>query len=119
LDPFRLAKIIDQKQERIYKLANRRLSPKPIKENQVLASRRGEGCGKAAAWKSPSLGFSLRLGIPHNPRDSHFPTATTAACLPLRLHFKQCDNPSYGYILEWPDRAMPFGLIFARASTTV
>ncbi|HVA71600.1 MAG TPA: hypothetical protein VNF02_00710, partial [Candidatus Limnocylindrales bacterium] len=45
----------------------------------------------------------LRLEIPHNPRDSHFPTATTAARLPFRLHLKWRDNPAYGYILEWLD----------------
>ena len=54
LDPFRLAKVIDQKLERIYKLANRRLTPKPMKENQILASRRGKGCGKAAPLGNPA-----------------------------------------------------------------
>jgi hypothetical protein len=35
LNPFALAKAIDQKLERIYKLANRRLSPKVPKELPV------------------------------------------------------------------------------------
>ena len=102
LDPFRLAKIIDQKLERIYKLANRRLSPKPMTENQIIASRREKAVGKPLRG-NPTTGFPLRLGIPHNPRDSHFPTATTAARLPLRLHLKWRDNPGYGYILKWLD----------------
>jgi hypothetical protein len=40
-------------------------------------------------------------GIPHPPRDSHFPTVATTN---FRLHFKCLDNPSYGYILNWLDR---------------
>ena len=53
--------------------------------------------------ENPTTGFPLRLEIPHNPRDTHFPTATTAARLPFRLHLKWRDNPAYGYILEWLD----------------
>ena len=34
-------------------------------------------------------------------RDSHFPTAATAAV--ARLHFKWRDNRGYGYILKWLD----------------
>jgi transposase InsO family protein len=65
LDPFGLAKVIDQKLERIYKRANQRLSPKAPKE--VLAPKQTElggenGCGKAVParrdLKIPS-GFSL------------------------------------------------------------
>jgi hypothetical protein len=41
------------------------------------------------------------LGIPHPPRDSHFPTAATTN---FRLHFQCLDNPTYGYILKWLDR---------------
>src|SRR5208283_1291338 len=46
---------------------------------------------------------SLRLGIPHPPRDSHFPTAATTN---FRLHFQCLDNPSQGYILKWLDRGL-------------
>jgi hypothetical protein len=66
LDPFRLAKIIDQKLERIYKLANRRLSPKPMKESQIMESRQGKGCGKAAPGKSNNR-ISPPLGNPAQP----------------------------------------------------
>ena len=34
LDPFQLAKLMDQKQQRIYDPANRRLSPKATPENR-------------------------------------------------------------------------------------
>src|SRR5713226_6682793 len=97
LDPFRLTKIIDQKLERIYKLANRRLSPKPMKENQILVSRQGKGCGKAAPGKSNHR-ISPALGNPAHP--AGFPlshshgggappplvTSQMARQLRLRLH---------------------------------
>ena len=51
LDPFQLAKVIDRKLERIYRLVNRRLSPKAQEKDE---SRQGtpvrcggrKGCGK-------------------------------------------------------------------------
>jgi hypothetical protein len=64
LDPFQLAKVIDRKLERIYRLANRRQSPKAqekLVSNQAQSGRR-KGCGKDAAWKSPKAGFSTPLG---------------------------------------------------------
>jgi hypothetical protein len=64
LDPFQLAKVIDRKLERIYRLANRRLSPKAQEKNlesQAQSGRR-KGRGKDAAWKSPKAGFSTPLG---------------------------------------------------------
>jgi hypothetical protein len=42
-DPFQLAGTIERKLERIYRLANRRLSPKEVQE--TAASRRGKGDG--------------------------------------------------------------------------
>ena len=65
-----------------------------------VASPQGDSA-RVAEWKNLTTGFPLRLGIPHSPRDSRFPTATAAARLPLWLHFKWRDNPGYGYILEW------------------
>ena len=67
LDPFQLGKVIDQKLQRIYDLANRRLSPKvtpercgaPAKEKTQRGQR--NGCGKAAPWKSPKPDFSTEL----------------------------------------------------------
>jgi hypothetical protein len=51
LDPFQLAKKIERKLERIYRQANRRLSPKEVPATD--SARRGNGCGKAA--RSASL----------------------------------------------------------------
>ena len=47
LDPFQLARTIDRKLERIYRLANRRLSPKEVQET-TSGTRREKGCGKDA-----------------------------------------------------------------------
>jgi hypothetical protein len=55
LDPFQLGKLIDQKLQRIYDLANRRLSPKvtaenrgaQVKEKEKTQHGRRNGCGKA------------------------------------------------------------------------
>src|SRR5208337_4607564 len=44
-----------------------------------------------AAARPTAVEKSLRLGIPHPPRDSHFPTAATTN---FRLHFQCLDNPS-------------------------
>jgi hypothetical protein len=47
LDPFQLARIIDRKLERIYRMANRRLSPKAMPETPVQGGTgRENGCGK-------------------------------------------------------------------------
>jgi len=61
LDPFQLAKVIDRKLERIYRLANRRLSPKAqekLESSQTQSGRR-KGCGKDARFAS--------LEIPSGP----------------------------------------------------
>jgi len=39
LDPFQLGKLIDQKLQRIYDLANRRLSPKVAAENRAAHAK--------------------------------------------------------------------------------
>jgi hypothetical protein len=64
LDPFQLAKVIDKKLERIYRLANRRLSPKAQEHPEISQAKSGrrKGCGKDAAWKSLKAGFSTPLG---------------------------------------------------------
>jgi transposase InsO family protein len=73
LDPFALAQSIDRKLESIYALANRRLSPKAanLRARRLWKSREVE--------KSKRRTFPPRLEIPQKARDSHFPTATTAA----------------------------------------
>ncbi len=66
LNPFELAQRIDRKLARIYKLADRRRSPK------LTAQTGGQnGCGKAAPWKSQTPDFSTPLGNPGKP--SGFP----------------------------------------------
>ena len=70
LDPFQLAKVIDQKLEHIYELANRRLSPKapkdlrPPKRTQRAG---GNGCGKDA--RSASLDPASRDPLSHSRAD--------------------------------------------------
>jgi hypothetical protein len=67
LDPFPLGKLIDQKLQRIYDLANRRLSPKATPERcgapaqKEIQPGRRNGSGKAAPWKSPKPDFSTEL----------------------------------------------------------
>ena len=76
LEPFQLGKLIDEKLQPIYDMANRRLSPKVTAENHAgEETQRGRrnGCGKAAA---------------------------TAG---LRLHFQCLDDRTQGYIFKWLD----------------
>jgi len=78
LDPFALAQSIDRKLESIYALANRRLSPKAANLCGAKAVEKPRG-GKVQKKDFPNA-----LGNPaKGARDSHFPTATTAAA---RLH---------------------------------
>ena len=48
--------------------------------------RRGQAVEKKRSGKAPRQAFPLRLGIPHTPRDSHFPTAATAVSQPSTGH---------------------------------
>jgi hypothetical protein len=76
LDPFQLGDLIEQKLQRIYDMANRRLSPKVSAENhaaQETQRGRRNGCGKAAATAGPWL------------------------------HFQCLDDRPQGYILKWLD----------------
>ena len=65
LDPFQLARVIERKLERIYRLANRRLSPR--QELETTQSRRREGCGKDA--RSASLEMANRFPLSHSHGD--------------------------------------------------
>jgi transposase InsO family protein len=49
LDPFELSRRIERKLERIYRLANRRQSPKAAEETRS-SGRRRNGCGKAGGF---------------------------------------------------------------------
>jgi len=48
--------------------------------------RRARAVEKTLRGKAPRRAFPLRLEIPHTPRDSHFPTATTAVSQPQTGH---------------------------------
>src|ERR1700676_1070236 len=64
VDPFHLGQVIERKFDRIYKWANRRWSPQPVRAHAGKQTGRAKCCGKAAAWKSPKAGFSTPLGNP-------------------------------------------------------
>jgi transposase InsO family protein len=84
LDPFQLARTIERKLERIYRLANRRLSPKEVQE--TASSRREKGCGKDA--RSASLEIKKRFPLSHSPGDGGESTVTLQMSRrsSLRLH---------------------------------
>ena len=94
LDPFRLARVIDQKLERIYALTNRRLSPRAASREETNTNRRGKSCGKAATGKSknrisPPLGNPTQpAGFPlsHSHGDDSPVTFSMSRQPPLRLH---------------------------------
>jgi len=65
LDPFQLARAIERKLDRIYCLANRRLSPR--QEQETGTSQRREGGGKDA--RSASLEIEKRFPISHRHGD--------------------------------------------------
>src|SRR5207244_6435065 len=72
LDPFQLAKTIDRKLERIYGLANRRLSPQAqekLESNQAQSGRR-KGCGKDARFASLKIPSGFPLPHSHNNKHS-------------------------------------------------
>lgn len=88
LDPFQLGRIIERKLERIYRLANRRLSPQaqPTQNDPALRTRRGNGCGKDA--RSASLEIASRFPLSHSHGDGR-PSSVTfqmARRSALRLH---------------------------------
>jgi len=68
LDPFQLAKVIDRKLERIYRLANRRLSPKAQENLESGPANRGrrKGCGKDARFVSLEIPSGFPLSHSHN-----------------------------------------------------
>ena len=65
LDPFQLAKVIDRKLERIYRLANRRLSPKAqenLESSQAKSGRR-KGCEKDGSRPEAIIHLAARAGV--------------------------------------------------------
>ena len=88
LNPFQLGRVIDRKLQRIYQLANRRLSPKALEEssaNPVPPTRRAKGCGKDA--RCASLDPASRDPLSHSPDGGGHPVTSQMARRPrLRLH---------------------------------
>jgi transposase InsO family protein len=75
LDPFQLSRSIERKLERIYRLANRRLSPRDVQETAPRRGpRRGNGCGKDA--RSASLEIASRFPLSHSHADGR-PSSVT------------------------------------------
>ena len=67
LDPFQLARTIERQLERIYRMGNRRLSPRPVRENvSSRRTRRGKGCGKAVP-ENRDLEIKKRFSLSHSP----------------------------------------------------
>ena len=71
LDPFQLGKMIERKIERIYAMANRRLSPQASQEEpQDTAAKLGisppPGCGKAARFASLEIAARFPLSHSHD-----------------------------------------------------
>ena len=87
LDPFQLGKVIERKLDRIYELANRRLSPKAVQENsanQAQQTRRAKSCGKAGQ-KAP-LEIASRFPLSHSHNNKPTVTFQMARRHKLRLH---------------------------------
>jgi len=92
LDPFQLAKVIDRKLERIYRLANRRLSPiaqEKIETSQAKQVRSGrrKGCGKDARFASLEIPSGFPLSHSRNNNKRSTVTYQMARRGSLGLHF--------------------------------
>jgi len=95
LNPFALAKAIDQKLEHIYELANRRLSPKVpqgLPATERTKSSQLNGGGKDAAWKSRKTDFSTPLGNP--AKDAGFPLSHRRNNNSLTVTFQMARRPT-------------------------
>ena len=90
LDPFQLGKSIERKLDRIYRLANRRLSPKAVQDTVADTAQHKEpanGCGKVA--RSASLGIAARFPLSHSRNNNKVSvTFQMARQGRLRLHPK-------------------------------
>ena len=82
LDPFQLASTIERKLEGIYRMANRRLSPRQAQE--TASSRRRPGGGKDA--RSASLEIEKRFPLSHRHADESTVTLQMSRRSSLGLH---------------------------------
>jgi transposase InsO family protein len=86
LDPFQLAGTVERKLERIYRMANRRLSPKEVKTASLERSGREKGCGKAVP-ENRDLEIQNRFPLSHSLGDGTPPVTSQMSRHPLlRLH---------------------------------
>ena len=101
LDPFQLGEAIEQKLERIYALANRRLSPKAapaMSAQETLKVGRRNGCGKDAREKSRTADFppalanrakNARFALSHSRDDGRSRVTFSMSRQPSpKLHFQ-------------------------------
>ena len=79
LDPFQLGKLIDQKLERIYGLANRRLSPKLTAENRGTPAKEKTPRGRRNGGSSVTFPMCRRA----NPRVKSVNGVTRGLALPV------------------------------------
>ncbi len=87
-DPFRLGRIIERKLDRIYRLANRRLSPKAAQQTVAEPTQRTQqanGCGKAVP-ASRDLEIASRFPLSHSRNNKPSVTFQMSRQPPLRLH---------------------------------
>jgi transposase InsO family protein len=85
LDPFQLANTIERKLDGIYRLANRRLSPR--QEQETVSRRRRKGCGKDA--RSASLEIDKRFPLsPSHGDEKCSVTFQMSRRSPLGLHLE-------------------------------
>jgi transposase InsO family protein len=85
LDPFQLARVIDRKLERIYRLANRRLSPKPAPQTASNQQRK-KGCGKDARSASLEIDKRFPLSPSHGDGEQSSVTFQMSRQPYVRLH---------------------------------
>ncbi|MBV9624689.1 MAG: hypothetical protein JOZ14_11990 [Acidobacteria bacterium] len=118
LDPFQLGKQIEQKLQRIYAMANRRLSSQAVAPTSdkprttvldLRASSRVRRPGEASKALAGSKGASH--ANPFSPRPL-FPAR------PPGLLLKCLDSISYGYFFKWLDRYGSGGQTFDRSHRT-
>jgi transposase InsO family protein len=84
LDPFQLANTIERKLEGIYRLANRRLSPKVVED--TASSRGRKGCGKDARSASLEIDKRFPLSPSHGDGGESSVTFQMSRRSRVRLH---------------------------------
>ncbi len=88
LDPFELGRVIERKLDRVYRLANRRLSPRAVQQRAepTRRPRQANGCGKDVPARG-DLEIASRFPLSHS-HDGDLASVTFQMSRrpPLRLH---------------------------------